>query len=796
MEGLGHDLRLASRGLLKSRGIAAAAVVTLALGIGANTAIFSVVNAVLVKPLGYVRPDELVVLFDTEGEMTFGSVSFTNYVDRKARLTSFSSLAASTYRETVGVGGPAEPEPVRATRATASWAPVLGVSPAAGRWFTPDEDRPGGPPAAVLSYGLWRRLYPATPPGPGGDVLVDGLRHTVVGVMPDGFEDPQRSELWRPMAGTYSPDGRGNNNLRVIGRLAPGVSLARARLECDAVGARLMAEAGHRRGIRPIPLREVAVGGRGKPLVLLLGAVGFVLLIACANVANLMLARVAARRQDLAVMTALGASRLRLVRPLLVEGLALASLGAVLGLGLAAAARPLLLGLVPAGFPGGGRVGLDATVLAFTLGVTVLTALLASLAPARSLLSRSGGPLLAGATRTTSSRSGRIASRALVAAEIALALVVVVGAGLLTRSLRAVLGETLGLSPKGVLTVEVALPASTPDEEAARKLAALEERLAAVPGAAGAGGISYLPLVSQNFNGRVEREGRPFVEGMSPIVEMRVISPGYVAAMGMRVLKGRGVAPSDVAGGAPVVIVNDSLARRFWPGEEPLGKRLKCGLDDGAVWREVVGVLADVRSRRLEEAPPLELFVPLAQRPVPRLVLAVRARDGRAAALAPAVRQAMREVLPGRPIAALRPMDEVIALSVGDRRFVTLLTSLFALLAAGLAALGVHGLVSHSVARRSREIGVRVAVGADAKRIVGLVVGEGLLLAAAGAAAGSVLALVAGRLLRSQLYQVGAADPLVLATTVLALGAVVVAASCPPALRAARVDPVVALRSE
>ncbi|MBV9924270.1 MAG: ABC transporter permease [Acidobacteria bacterium] len=796
-----QDIRYAVRRLLKSPGFAAVAVGALALGIGANTAIFSVVNSVLLRPLPYPQPEQLVQLWESRPRQNMPRVEIAphEFIAWAEQSQSFQRLAAIDSAE-YNLTGRGEPARVTGALVSAGYFPLLGVQPVQGRAFLEEEDRPGASEVVVLSHELWQTRFNSDPSIVGQTLSLDGVACTIVGVLPRGFRLPQGAALARPIA--FSAEDRtrpGSHFLNVLGRLKDGVGAPQAEAEMATVASRVEqslggTNVGHQ--VVVVPLHEQVVGGARTALLTLLAAVALVLLIACANVANLLLARAAARRREVAVRAALGASRWRIVRQLLAESLLLAGLAGVLGLLLAVWGVELLVRLDPAGVQRAGEVTLDWRVLAFTLGLSVLTGILFGLAPA---LQASKTDFVESLKEGGRSGQGLARSRlrsGLVVGEVALTLVLLVGAGLLLKSFSRLLAVDPGLDARNVLTLDVALPSAKYNEP--QRITAFYERLvqeaAAVPGVQAAGVVSVLPLAGDDTSNFVQIEGRaPLPPGQAMRAGRRNVSADYFRTLGIPVKRGRALAASDADGAQPVLVINESLARSFFPDEDPVGKRVRTG--DKSPWVEIVGVVGDVRHRGLDVDARPEMFFPHTQTPSRRMTLVVRS-SGDPAALAAPLRERVRSIDRDQPVGDVKTMEEWVSESVASRRFTAALLGVFAAAAAALAALGLYGVVSYSVAQRTHEIGLRVALGARPRDVLRLVIGQGLTLTLVGAAVGLAAAFALTRVISGLLFNVGATDPSIFVAVPLLLVVVALLACYLPARRATKVDPMVALRYE
>jgi putative ABC transport system permease protein len=797
VEQLIQDLRYGLRTLVRQPGFALTAVLALALGIGANTAVFSVVYAVLLKPLPFPQAKQLIYAHDTFPAVSLASVSWPKFLALRDGNRTLTALAAIG-RGSVSLTGRGEPEQVVASRVSGDYFTVLGVAPHLGRLLNRDDDVPNGGKVIALSYGLWQRRYGGDPGIVGQAVTVDREPFTVAGVMPQSFNYPSGVDAWVPLA--LGPQNPGNSFLRLIGRMKPGVSLQQARDDLSAVTAAYNEANKLRRDIKVYPLHDFLASANRRMLLVLQGTVAFVLLIACANVANLLLARSVSRGRELSIRAAIGAGRLRLVRQLLTESLVLALAGGVAGVLLAGWLLRLFLTLAPANFAGVQAIGIDLQVLLVTLAVSMATGVLFGLAPARhgfhvdpndSL--RDTGPR--GATRA----GARGASRLLVVAEIALAMMLVSGAGLMVKSLVRLESQDPGFRPEGVMTFQIALPAArypTP-ARAAQTIDRLLSEVRSIPGVRAAGAINMIPLINFGMNGSFSIVGRPpFPQDSAPVVEYRATTSGYFQAMGLPLKRGREFTGQETAMSAPVVIINQTMADQFWPNANAIGERVLLGFDLPSVPREIVGVVGDARGQALSAKPVPESYVPYSQAPFPGVGVVIRTQAVDPASILPAVRQRVDAIDADLPLVRPQTMETVVAASAGSLRLSSVLTALFALLAGVLASLGIYSLIAYSVAERTRELGIRVALGADRRAVMRLIVGEGLALAGIGIAIGLAGSWLLTGSLRSLLYEVSPLDPAVIGLTCLAVLLVTAVASYVPARRALRVDPMSALRAE
>jgi putative ABC transport system permease protein len=810
--GLLADLRYALRTLAKNPGFTAVAVATLALGIGANTAIFSVVHAVLWKPLGFPNPERLVTLEERGSDGKPSLTGFPTYQDWRARAGSFEDVAVVSYWiPTLAPDGGYEPEKLEGLRVSDGFFRMLHVRPILGRDFQREEDRPNQNRVAILSYGLWKRRFGSDPTLPGRSIRIGDRSYLVAGILPPDFESvfspfPARpAEIWSPLGYDSSlPQAcRDCRHLRAFGRVKAGVSLASARTELAAVEAGVVAE--HpadyaSAGIFVEPLDKQLTGKARPALLTLLAAVGFVLLLGCANVASLLIARADGRRREVAIRCALGAGERRIARMFLTESLLLAAAGGLAGVATAAATLRTLVSFAPAELPRLSGARLDGTVLAFAAGVSIASGLLFGLLPALRSARLHPEPFLREGSGGSASRRSRRTSGLLVAFDTALAFVLLFGAGLLVKSTARLLALDPGFVPAGVLQMEVSISgAAYRGDDSAAALAAFYEqaltRIRSLPGVIGAGATSQLPL-GGNFDGYgVHIEGRyePNPE-QAPSADRYSVTPGYLAAMRIPVLRGRGFTDADRRDAPLVVLINRTLAESEFSGGDPIGRRLRIGGTKGPL-RTIVGIVGDVRHTGLDAPKTNQVYLPHSQFTDSDMVVVLRTA-GDPAALAPAARAAVRGVDPNQPVTRVATVKRIVAASAASRLFAASLSTAFAGLAVLLAAVGVFGVVSAFVTRRVREIGIRIALGARRGRILGLVAGQAVALAAAGVAAATPIALGLGRALQSQLYDVSPGDAALLAAVAALAITVALAASLLPARRATRIDPMEALRSE
>jgi putative ABC transport system permease protein len=802
---LGQDLRFSGRQLWKNPGFTLVAVLTLALGIGATTAIFSVVYGVVLRALPFAAPERLVRPFSVSAQGVAQPLfSAANFLDWRAASRTIAA-AAAVQGTTLNLSGEqAEPERLRGARVSAGFFQVLGVRPLTGRTFQEGEDRPGNAGVAVISEDFWRRRYGGDRGVIGRSLTLNGEPHTVVGILARGTQLPTGVDVWVPLV--VSPaqrSRRGAASFGGVARLAPGATLEQARAEAELIGRRLAAQypdanAGFADSMTVEPLQEQLVGETRKPLLILLGAVGFVLLIACANVANLLLVRAAARESEIVIRAALGAGRARIVRQLLTESLLLAAAGGAAGMALAAWITRVLVTLAPRGIPRLQDIGLDGAALLFALGTSVLTGMLFGLAPALQASRTDLSGAIREGTRGSRGRGGTRARSTLVVAETALAVVLLAGAGLLIRSFSRLQEVNPGFETRHALTFNLELPPGKyPDEARLRAfMAALLERMGRLPGVNAVGATTYGMPFQGNLNEiTFSVVGRPPAPpGKEDVMRVAVATPDYFRALGLQIVRGRGFTAQDRDGAPQAVILNQTAARRFFPAEEALGKRLVLATKvprNG----EVVGVVSDFKQDALAKEIEPQVFLAYDQVPKESLSVVLRS-DREPQILAGAARAQMRELDPDLPVFGLQPVAELVAGSTAQSRFYMLLLGGFAAISLALAAVGIYGVIAYAVRQRTQEIGIRMALGASRGKVLRMVVGQGLTLALAGAAAGLAGAFAAARGLRGLLFEVSASDPLTYLGVALMLVLVAAIASYLPARRAARTEPNLALRGE
>jgi len=820
MQTVVQDFRYGLRTIRKSPGFAAAAVVVLALGIGANTAIFSVVNAVLLQPLPFPHPEQLVQIWHTPPQKSFPgmkefAVSAANFLDWQAENHVFQNVSLYT-GGSYNLSGNGEPQFIRGRKVTSDFFTVLGAEPLLGRTFVADDDHPGHEQVAILSESFWRNQFGADRNIVGRTITLDGAGFTVIGVMRSKFQFPLTSDpeyavkLWTPLAMTDTQRAvRAEHHYAVIGRLRPGVSLQQAQAEMDTISQRLeqqYPEDDRGWGAEVKPLHEELVGDVRTPLLVLLGAVALVLLIACANAANLVLARTVSRQKEIAVRSALGASRLRLVRQVISETAVLSLAGGLVGLLIAHFGVKLIVAFFATKLPRSSDIGLDGYVLGFTLAVSLLTGFLAGLVPALRLSGVNVNEALKQGTRTSSDASGTRTRGVLVVSEVALSLMLLIGAGLMIRSLWILRQVDPGFDPHNVFATIPSI-SSTVFPEPSQQIAFYNQvldRVRTLPGVESAAAIDSLPLNGGGSNQPVQLEGRP-VQAMAdqPEVRVRLISTGYLRTMHIPLIRGRDFGEQETPQSPGAVLISESMAKRLWPGEDPIGKHVTMYFLPDKV-REVVGIVGDVKDLGLDDSRSQGmLYLPLKHLTTPRMGgwrsfsmwIVVRTHSN-SAGIGTAVTNAIHQMNSGLPVIYSANMEDFVSTSLSQQRFNMLLLATFAGLALLLAAVGIYSVLAYSVKRRVREIGIRMALGAQTSDVVRLVVAEGMKPTVTGLIAGIAGALALGRLLSSLLYGVKPSDAATFASVSVVLVSVALLASAIPAYRATRVEPVSTLREE
>jgi putative ABC transport system permease protein len=809
-----QDVRYAFRMLLKRPGFTVIVVLTLALGIGANTTIFSAIDAVLLNPLPYKDPDRLMVVWETNKQLgpemwDRNEAAIGNFLDWRSRNQIFDQLGAlfDTSMNLTGVG---EPQRIQSCVVTTNFFQVLGVQPMLGRSFVPESETPGSPFTAIISHELWQRQFGSDPNVINKSLTLNAHQVAIIGVMPPGFElqfpITRHVDMWVPFViDVADPDyhDRSNNFLYTVGRLKQGVSQEQAQTEMNLIAGQLQQqypETNAEKGVRVVPLHKQLVGNVESYLYMLFAAVGFLLLIACANVAGLLLARVTARHREVAIRIAVGASRWRLIRQLLTESVILSALSGSLGLLLAYGGVKLLVSLTPSEVPRLHEIGLHVPVFLWTLAISVVTGVLFGLAPAV----QASRPDLNTALKESSGRNpgsfqGSGLRNLLVVSEVAVALLLLIGAGLMTKSFLRLQQVDPGFDATNVVSMNIALPTSKYREQQLQTFYdQLFERLKNLPGVKSVAAINPLPLGNTNVSNRFIVEGAPFVAlADRPFAGTRVVTPDYFQTMSIPQLKGRSFTEQDREKTPNVIIVNEALASRYWPNQDPIGKRLGFFEEDPGKqeWREIVGVVGNVRSKALEIEVMPEAYFPYRQVPENFMNLVVRTASD-PVSMVPAIRSQVLSVDKDQPVSDIMTMEQRVAKSVAAKRFVMSLLGAFSILALGLAAVGIYGIMAYLVTQRTQEIGVRMALGAQKRDVLRLVVGKGMALAVVGTAIGLIASLALTRLMRSLLFEVTPTDWLTFVIVSGVLLMVSLLACYIPARRATKVDPLVALRYE
>jgi predicted permease len=773
------------------------AVLAFALGIGITTAVFSLFYGVLLKPLPFPDADRIVILYDVQPACATCPASYTKYIDWKTRSTAFVAMGGSSTSQQV-ITGVGDPDRIPAVTATWTLLDVFGVSPGIGRWFHEREDQPGGPKVVVLSHGYWQTRFGGDPRVLGRTVTIGGQSHEVIGVMPSDFTH-RRGEIFLPVQRAFDPTQRGNHFLQTYGRLKPGISVEAATQEMKALGESLKTEFGHNHGIDVIAYYTAVVGAVERPLGVLMGAVAFVLLIASANVANLLLASGLARRRELAVRSALGATRWDLARQLSVESVLLALSGGALGLVLAQWLISTFVRLAGNSLPRSATIGIDAWVLGFAIALSLLTGVVCGL---WSVIRLRTGTLAQsvreGDLRSGTQAGGRRFGSGLVVAEIALAFSLLVGAGLFVKNLLSLQARDTGFRPENVVAFDLApTGASYRDNAQIRRFYQdLIPRLATLPDIQAVGATSHLPMYQFGWNGEVTLEsGNPWPPNEAPLIERAWVDPGYFAAMGIQIVRGRAFDARDREGGARATIISERTAEKFWPGEDPIGRRFSRG-GPNTPRDEVVGVARNVRTYGLGSVSPYIMYIPAEQEVFGPMTIVMRTTSADPLAAVGRAREIVKSIDPMMPLTRVQALSDVVSQSVSQPRLISSLTALFAALAGALAAVGVYGVTAYNVRRERREFGIRLALGADPLRVRRLIIRRGLTLGALGVALGAGGALLLTKTVAAMLSDVAPTDPSVFALAGALLLVTVTLAVYLPARQASRTDPIVVLRAE
>ncbi len=798
-----RDISYSVRVLLKSYAFTIVVILTLALGIGANTAIFSFANGILLRPLPYPQSDRLAVVDETAHKrgMDSMSVSYPNFLDWREQNTVFEDIGLHFGTSRFALSGAGEPVEIRGSRITQGLFEILRVAPHLGRTFTADEDRPDQDAVVILGYDLWQKNFGGDPNIIGQKIVLSNRPRTVVGVMPRGFRYPEVSELWVPLALTPQMFTRTDHGLNGIARLKDGVTFAAAQADMDNVAARIEQQnpvTNEGLGVKITSLHENLAGDYREALLILLGVVGCVLLVACVNVANLMLARATARQKEFALRAALGASRWRIVRQLLIESLLLAVVGGALGFALSLLALHLLLNAIPIQLPFWMDFGIDLRVLGFSLGITLLTGLIFGAVPALQTSRVDLNDTLKEGGRGSTGFRGRSRSL-LVVTEIALSLVLLVCAGLMIQSFLRLRSVNIGLDTNNVLTATVLLPRakySTPEQRSGF-FKQFVERVRNIPGVQAASATGTLPLSGSNWGRSLTIEGYPVLSvGQAPMIQHTVVTPGYFRTMGIALLAGRDFNDADITDGPKVTIVDERLARHYWPNESAVGKRIRFGPpEDNEPWHTIVGVVRSVRHQRMQEDTRESVYLPHMQIPINGLTVVARTTSD-PLDVTPAIRNEVKQLDRDQPISEIATMEDVVAESIWQPRLYATLFAVFAGGALILALIGIYGVMAFLVQTRTHEIGVRMALGATARDVFKLIVGRGMKLTAVGVVIGIGGAIALTRLMHSLLFNTSATDPFIFIAISVLLSVAAFLACYIPARRAARVDPLIALRYE